>query len=179
MIGVVSINWFGMEMNMMDIIDKQQILMTAVACMVVFFAMMIDLISGLYKAHLRKDARRSEALKRTGYKFCLYEGSMLIACGVDVLIHMSKVALWFGWEMVYSIPLVTLMLGVFWCLVEFLSVREKADDKIHSNIAKAEKIAKQVLTREEWVGILADAMREGMSKQQKDELDEQIHNEEG
>lgn len=149
------------------IIEIEQVMMTAVACLVVFVAMMIDLGAGLYKASLRGDARRSEALKRTGYKFCLYEGSMLIACGVDVLIHMSKLALWFGWHLVYNVPLVTLALGVFWCLVEFLSVREKADDKIHSNISKAEQIAKQVLTREEWIAILAEAMRQGMKQKTK------------
>lgn len=149
---------------MAELISKQQIVMTAVACIVVFLAMMIDLGAGLYKAHLRGDMRRSEALKRTGYKFCLYEGSMLIACGVDVMLHMSQLALMFGWHMLYNIPLVTLLLGVFWCLVEFLSVREKADDKTHSNIAKAEKWAKQVLVREELIGILAEAMRQGLSE---------------
>ncbi len=152
-------------MTHLTIIEIEQVVMTAVACIIVFVAMMIDLGAGLYKASLRGDARRSEALKRTGYKFCLYEGSMLIACGVDVLIHMSKLALWFGWNLIYNVPLVTLALGVFWCLVEFLSVREKADDKIHSNISKAEQIAKQVLTREEWVSILAEAMRQGMKGQ--------------
>lgn len=150
------------------IIEIEQVMMTAVACIIVFVAMMIDLGAGLYKASLRGDARRSEALKRTGYKFCLYEGSMLIACGVDVLIHMSKLVLWFGWNLVYNVPLVTLALGVFWCLVEFLSVREKADDKIHSNISKAEQIAKQVLTREEWIAILAEAMRQGMKQKDVD-----------
>ena len=152
----------------LDIIGRGQIMMAAVACIIVFVAMCVDLVAGLYKAHLRGDARKSEALKRTGYKFALYEGTMLIATGVDILIHMGRVPLWFGWDIIYNVPLVTLALGVFWCLVEFLSVREKADDKIHSNISKAEKIAKQVLTREEWVSILADAMREGMKAPKKD-----------
>lgn len=156
------------DMEVLHIIEREQILMSAIACVIVFLAMLVDLAAGLYKAHLRGDTRRSEALKRTGYKFCLYEGAMLIATGVDILIHMGKVPLWFGWDIVYNVPLVTLAMGVFWCLVEFLSVREKADDKIHSNISKAEKIAKQVLTREEWVSILADAMREGMKNPKKD-----------
>ena len=40
-----------------------------------------------------------------------------------------------------------------------MSVREKADEKVHSEIARAEKLAKQVFSREELVEILAEAMR--------------------
>lgn len=117
----------------------------AVVAVVVFLAMMVDLAAGIYKAYLRNDARRSEALKRTGYKFCLYEGTILIAAGVDVCIHIAKLYLWFGWELVYGLPLITLGIGIFWCVVEFLSVREKADEKTHSDISKAEQLAQQFL----------------------------------
>ena len=47
--------------------------------------------------------------------------------------------------MVYDLPLVTIVVGIFWCIVEFLSVREKADQKTHSEIAKAEKMAIAIL----------------------------------
>lgn len=117
----------------------------AMVAIIVFVSMMVDLGSGLYKAYLRGDARRSEALKRTGYKFCLYEGSVLIAAGVDMMIHMAKVPMWFGWEIIYDVPLITIILGIFWCFVEFMSVREKADEKTHSDIAKATKLATALL----------------------------------
>lgn len=126
----------------------------SIVAMVVFVAMMVDLAAGLYKAHLRGDARRSELLKRTGYKFCLYQGSILIAAGIDLCIHLAKVYMWFGWSMVYGLPLVTIMLGIFWCVVEFLSVREKADEKTHSDIAKAERMAVALLK-------VVEAMRKG------------------
>lgn len=126
----------------------------SIVAIIVFMAMMVDLGAGLYKAYLRGDARRSEALKRTGFKFCLYEGSILIAAGVDVMIHMAKVFQWFGWEIIYNIPLITIILGIFWCVVEFLSVREKADEKTHSDIAKAEKMAAAILK-------IVDAIRKG------------------
>ena len=124
---------------------KVMMMIIAVVAIVVFVAMMVDLAAGLYKASLRGDARRSEALKRTGYKFALYQGSILIAAGIDVLIHLSKLYLWFGWNMVYGLPLITIALGIFWCVVEFMSVREKADEKTHSDIAKAEKMAAALL----------------------------------
>ena len=140
------------EFHLMFVVDST-------AMMVVFIAMMVDLAAGLYKASLRGDARKSEALKRTGFKFCLYEGSLLISAGADLLIHFSKIFLWFGWDMIYGLPLITIALGIFWCVVEFLSVREKADEKMHSTISRAEKLAKQVFSREELIEILADAMR--------------------
>ena len=140
------------EFHLMFVVDST-------AMMVVFIAMNVDLVAGLYKAYLRGDVHKSEALKRTGFKFCLYEGSLLISAGVDLLIHFSKIFLWFGWDMVFGLPLITIALGVFWCVVEFLSVREKADEKMHSTISRAEKLAKQVFSREELVEILADAMR--------------------
>lgn len=129
-------------------------LFIAIVATIVFLAMMVDLAAGLYKAKLRGDARRSEALKRTGYKFCLYEGSVLIASGIDVCIHIAKMYLWFGWDMVFGLPLITLGMGIFWCVVEFLSVREKADEKTHSDIAKAEKLATQILK-------IVEAVRKG------------------
>ncbi len=124
---------------------RQMFLMDSIIAVIVFIAMMIDLAAGLYKAKVRGDARRSEALKRTGYKFLIYEGGIMIASMVDLMIHMGKMYLIFGWQMAWGIPFVTIMMGIFWCVVEFLSVREKADEKIHSDISKAEKLAAQIL----------------------------------
>jgi uncharacterized membrane protein len=133
---------------------KIMMMVVSIVSLIVLIAMSVDLVSGLYKASLRGDARRSEALKRTGYKFCLYQGTILIASGIDVLIHLSRLYMWFGWELVYNLPLVTILVGIFWCVVEFLSVREKADEKTHSDIAKAEKMAKALLK-------IVEAMKRG------------------
>lgn len=141
---------------------KPMLLIIAIAAVIVFLAMMVDLVAGLYKAHIRGDAHRSEALKRTGFKFCLYEGSMLIAAGVDMLVHLSKLYHWFDFrvcDVVYGLPLITIGMGIFWCVVEFLSVREKADEKIHSQISKAEKLAKQMLSKEELIEVIAEALK--------------------
>lgn len=124
---------------------KVMMIIDSIVAIIVFVAMMVDLGAGLYKASLRGDARRSEALKRTGFKFCLYHGSILIAAGIDLLIHLSKLYMWFGWNIIYGLPLITIVLGIYWCVVEFMSVREKADEKTHSDMAKAEKMAKALL----------------------------------
>ena len=49
-----------------------------VAMMIVLIAMLLDLVSGLYKAKLRGEIRSSQALKRTITKFITYEGGMMI-----------------------------------------------------------------------------------------------------
>ena len=151
---------------------KVMMMMVSVVALIVLMAMMVDLGAGLYKAHLRGDARRSEVLKRTGYKFCLYQGTILIASGIDLLVHFSKLYLWFGWQMVYNLPLVTIMLGVFWCFVEFLSVKEKADEKTHSDIAKAERMAKALLK-------IVEAMKKGEVPEPDviEELGKDLHSE--
>ena len=143
----------------------------AIVMVVVFLAMCVDLVAGLYKASLRGEEKRSGVLKRTGFKVALYEGTILIASFVDLMIHIAKVPLWFGWNIVYGIPLATIALGIYWCAVEYLSVREKADAKTHSNMSKIEKIASQVLTREEWISILAEAMRQGMTESKPKDID--------
>lgn len=133
---------------------KPLFLTCSIVAVVVLLAMLVDLAAGLYKASQRGDARRSEALKRTGFKFIIYEGGILIASLIDLLIHMGKLFLILGWNMAWGVPFVTIALGIFWCVVEGLSVREKADEKIHSNISKAEKIATLVLK-------IVEAVREG------------------
>lgn len=150
-----------------NIVNTNSIVISATCCTIVFVAMMIDLAAGLYKAHLRGDARKSEALKRTGFKFCLYEGTMLIATGVDCMLYMAKLAELIGVPLLIDVPVMTIFIGIFWCVVEFLSVREKADSKIHSNISKAEKLAQSMLTREEWVSVLADAFRAAQGNSKK------------
>lgn len=141
----------------------ETMMLTAVVAMIVtFLAILTDLASGMYKAWYRKEPWKSDYLKRTGFKFVLYEGALLIAVCVDVLIHFSRLYQWWGWDMVYGLPLITIGVGVFWCVVEFLSVREKADEKIHSEIARAERLAKQVFSKEEMIEILAEAMRKSV-----------------
>lgn len=144
---------------------QTMMLIAVVANIIVFVSSMVDLASGMYKAWYRKEKWKSDILKRTGFKFVLYQGSLLIATCVDVLIHFSKLYQWFGWDIVYGLPLITIGMGIFWCVVEFLSVREKADDKIHSEIARAERLAKQIITKEELVEVLTEAFRKSLTKE--------------
>lgn len=136
-----------------------------IACIIVLIAMLSDLFSGLYKARLRGEFKRSELLKRTGYKFSLYEGSMLIALCVDVIIHFTHLYEIIGLpHVLWHLPLITFIMAVFWCAVEYMSIREHADDKVHSRIAKVEKLAATMFTKEELVQILSQAITEAKQK---------------
>lgn len=120
-------------------------LIAIMASLIVLFAMIIDLFSGLRKAKIRGDLRSSEALKRTLTKFITYEGGMGIALGVDMLIHFSKLPQLFGLDVIYGVPVVTCLVGVFLLVVEFLSVREKADQKTKKQMKDAAKLLNDML----------------------------------
>ena len=126
---------------------------------VVLFAMIIDLISGLMKAKQRHEVRSSYGLKRTLNKFIMYEGGMLIAAGVDLLIHLSHLLELFHLEVIHGIPVVTLLLGIYLLVVEGISVREKADQKIRGEMQKANEIMSKMISREELVELLTDVVK--------------------
>lgn len=133
------------------------------AMLIVFFAMMIDLASGLRKAKIRGEMRSSQALKRTVTKFITYEGSMIIAYGVDILIHMSRLPQLFGLDIVYGVPVITCLLGVFLLAVEFMSVREKADQKTKKEMSDAAALLSEMLKNDN----LKEVFRVALEQQEK------------
>lgn len=131
-----------------------------VAMIIVFIAMAIDLISGINKAKLNGKMRTSWGLKRTMSKFIMYEGGMLIAGGVDVLIHSSHLYELFSLDVIHGVPVITCLVGMFLCVVEFLSVREKADVKLKKEFSETAKMLGQLASREDFVKVLAEALKE-------------------
>lgn len=115
---------------------KEMTVLVVIACIIVFVAMMIDLASGLYKAKQRGEIRSSWGLKRTLTKFITYEGGMLIAFGVDLLINFSRLFELFGLTIITGVPVVTCLIGIFLLVVEFLSIREKADKKTKKDFSE-------------------------------------------
>lgn len=132
--------------------------LTVLSMLIVFGAMCVDLASGLYKAYQRGDAKRSYGLKRTMSKFILYEGGLLIAYGIDLLMHFAHFWQMLSVEMLVSIPVVTFLVAIFLLIVEGMSVKEKADEKVHSEIKRAEKLLGSV--SEQMADKLIDALVE-------------------
>lgn len=126
---------------------------------VVFFAMVLDLVSGLVKAKQRNEIRSSYGLKRTLSKFIMYEGGMLIAAGVDLLIQLSHLLELFHLGLLHGVPVITLLLGIYLLIVEGVSIGEKADQKIRGEMQKVNEIASKLMSREELVEVLTEVIK--------------------
>lgn len=122
---------------------------TGVVCIVVILAMCTDLISGLYKASLRGEKKTSFGLQRTTLKTITYLGSVMICYGVDILAHLGKIWYTIGWEWLIGVPVFAILIGVFNCIVELVSVREKATAKADRRALKNIKAIVQGLRESE------------------------------
>lgn len=141
-----------------------------VVCIIVILAMTIDLISGLNKAKQRGEIRSSWGLKRTLNKFILYMGSLLIAGSIDVLLNLSHIYKLIDIEHLSSVPIVCCLVGIFQLIVEFLSVREAADEKTRTELSRVESLAAKIVTKEELINLLAQALQnKDKNKTEEDE----------
>ena len=146
---------------------ENMLMIVVIACIIVLFAMSLDLASGLYKAKLRGEIRSSWGLKRTLSKFIAYEGGMLIAAGVDLLMHMSQLAHLFGLEAIYGIPVITCLVGVFLLVVEFISIREKADKKTKKEMEDAAVLVAKMLANDNFKDVFRIALEQQALKQRE------------
>lgn len=153
-------------LELQDIVP--QLLTGCFAMLIVLFAMCIDLASGLYKAKLRNEIRTSQALKRTLSKFIAYEGGMMIATGVDILLHISRLWSVIGVTVFEEVPMVTCLVGVFLLIVEFLSVREKADQKTKNKMNEAASVLGDVLSKDTVKSALETMIRKAIEESGKE-----------
>ena len=115
----------------------------------VLLAMIIDLGAGLYKAKQRGELRTSEALRRTLSKFISYEGGLMIATIADLFIHLSKFYQLVGMGALIGVPIVSILVGLFLLVVEFMSVREKADAKTKKQQEQAAGLLMKLVSKED------------------------------
>ncbi len=128
----------------------------------VLVAMAVDLISGLVKAKQRGEVRSSYGLRRTVNKFIVYEGGILIAIMIDVMVHFSHLLHLFHLDNIVGFPVITCMMGVFLCFIEYLSVREKASDKTKRLMTNGARLAMTVMDKEKLADIVAEAMKKAL-----------------
>lgn len=145
---------------MKEILAGTDVLMLigAIVSIVVLMAMMIDLASGWQKAKQRDEAHNSYALSRTLNKFLLYEGGVIIALGIDLLLHLAHFWSLLGIDLLASVPVVAILIGIYLCVVEWLSLCEKADEKQRKHFAQVESAAVKLLSKDELVEALAQAI---------------------
>ena len=120
-----------------------------VVMLLVLVAMIIDLGAGLFKAKQRGDLRTSEALRRTLSKFISYEGGLMIATMADIFVHFCKFYQIIGLNLLLGVPVVTLLVGLFLLIVEFMSVREKADQKTRKQQERVAEIIASLISKED------------------------------
>ena len=133
--------------------------MLAIACacaLFVMLAMLIDLVSGLYKAKLRGELRTSYGLSRSVSKFILYGGSVMIALMVDIMVHYSRLFVLMKLQPIVGVPVITCLVSVFLCVIEFISIREKAEDKVRKRMDKTLGAIIELVGRERLRDILAE-----------------------
>ncbi len=147
---------------------RNMLMVVVMAMIIVVLAMTVDLVSGLIKAKQRGEIRSSYGLKRTLNKFVLYEGGMLIAAGIDLLIHLSHLLQLFPLKAIEGVPVITLVVGIYLLIVEALSVREKADQKVRDDMRKAKELLEKVITKED----IADILSEVIERRSKDGNDQ-------
>lgn len=134
---------------------------TVLVMLLVLLAMIIDLGSGLYKAKERGELRTSEALRRTLRKFISYEGGISIASMVDILIHLSRFYAILHLDILTSVPIVSILVGIFLLVVEFLSVREKADEKTKRQQTEAAAVLAKLITKDDLKKMLSELSKTG------------------
>ena len=130
--------------------------------LIALVAMSVDLACGIRKAKIRGEYTNSSALSRSITKFITYEGGLLIATGVDILINLGKFWEIFGFNVMLGIPLITILVGIFVCSVEWVSIREKADEKTKKEMKRAAavavKVAAAMLNKDELAEALTQAI---------------------
>lgn len=142
------------------------------AMLLVLVAMIIDLGAGLYKAKLRGDLRTSEALRRTLSKFISYEGGLMIATMADTFVHFCKFYPLIHLDILVGVPVVCLLVGLFLLVVEFMSVREKADEKTKKNQREAMEILASILSKEDLKDIMEKILERNSPRPKEEAYDE-------
>ena len=90
----------------------------------------------------------------------------MIAAGVDILIHLSRLFVLFHLDAVQGVPLITCLVGIFLLIVEFLSVRERADEKTKTEMSRVAELAAKMVNKEELVEALTQAIVNANKKQE-------------
>ena len=129
----------------------------ATACFVfVLIAIIVDLISGIRKAKESKQEIRSKTLSRTVTKFVIYEGAVIIATMIDYMLHFSHLFVLMKLHPIVGFPVVTCLMSIFLCVIEFMSIRERAEDKERKNMNRAIQTLVEAIGKDNLRAILRD-----------------------
>lgn len=130
---------------------------------IVFIAMLVDLISGLHKAKIRGEVHSSWGLKRSVSKFILYEGAILIAGCIDTLLCNSRLLSAIGIELLQGVAMFSYLIGILLCIVEMWSLKERAEDKTQKDLNRAADLLTSMVNKKQLTDAISKAISEAMN----------------
>jgi len=125
------------------------LLLCGLACVGVFVAIFVDLASGYKKAKYIGEPIDSDKLKRTSLKLLVNGGLCCIASIVDPLLYFGHLWTVLHLDLLKSVPVVTFGVAIWLCAVQWVSVKEKAEDKAERKTAELAKAVAQAISQEQ------------------------------
>lgn len=137
------------------------LMLCGLACVGVFAAIFVDLASGYKKAKFVGEPIDSDKLKRTSLKLLLNGGLCVIASIVDLLLHFGHLWTVLHLDVLRGVPVVTFIVAVWLCAVQWVSVKEKAEDKAERKTAQLAKQVMQTITQEQVAALISKLQKGG------------------
>lgn len=125
-----------------------QLTVLAVVYVLVFFVVMLDLVSGLGKAKRRGKLRSSYALRKTVDKLVRYFSMLLVITAIDA-VQMLAVSQWdlATGHHVPILPFLTFLAAMFVGFIELKSIYENSEEKERARIEDAAEDIGKVLAK--------------------------------
>lgn len=125
-----------------------QLAVLSVVYVLVFFVVMLDLISGLGKAKRRGKLRSSYALRKTVDKLVRYFSMLLVITAIDA-VQMLAISQWdiSTGHNIPILPFLTFLAAMFVGFIELKSIYENSDEKEQARIEDAAEDVGKLLAK--------------------------------
>lgn len=140
----------------------------------VLLAIFIDLGCGLVKAKTRGEIRSSWGLKRTANKIATYVGVLLILSFVDYLIHFCHFFALFKWHDAVGIPFLCAGGGIFFLVVEGISMFENADKKTKTEITRGGQVLGKAVDKDQLIDAFTKSIIRNLKIKEQISIEEEI-----
>lgn len=144
------------------------LLLCGLACVGVFVAIFVDFASGYKKAKYIGEEIDSDKLKRTSLKLLVNGGLCCIASIVDLLLYFGHLWTVLHLDLLKSVPVVTFGVAIWLCAVQWVSVKEKAEDKAERKTAELAKAVMQSISQEQVANLIAKLQRKDDNNNNED-----------
>lgn len=124
----------------MEVLDvfSVQLTILSIVYVLVFFVIMLDLVSGVSKAKRRGKLRSSYALRKTVDKLVRYFSMLLVITAIDA-VQMIAISQWdlSTGHHIPVLPFLTFLAAMFVGFIELKSIYENSDEKEQARIEDA------------------------------------------